>query len=264
MAARLSGMFGALRGGRAALIAYATGFYPDRAKSEDVVRTMLAGGADAVEIGIPFSDPVMDGPIIQRSSAQALQAGATPAGVLEMVSRLRSESDRPLLVMTYYNPVFRYGLNRFAEDAADAGVDGLIVPDLPVEEMEPLAGACARSGVATVAFCAPTTSDARIEAASRVSSGFLYCVSLLGTTGVRRALPEGLPAFMDRVRSNADCPVAVGVGISTAAQCAAVGQMADGVIVGSALVQTVAESNGSLAPLGGLVSEMAGALDDLG
>lgn len=260
MRGRVQAMFEGLKGIRAALIAYATGYYPDRESSERIIRTMLDSGADAVEIGLPFSDPVMDGPVIQESSAAALSAGATPAGVLDLVSSLRAKTDRPLLVMSYYNPIFSFGVKRFAREAAAAGVDGLIVPDLPVEEMGPLREACADAGVDTVAFCAPTTSSERIEAVSEASSGFLYCIPRLGTTGAREEMPEGLPAFLSRVRSRTGRPVAVGVGISTPAQCAAAGRLADGVIVGSALMSAVLEGGGSLEPLSALVRGMAAAL----
>ena len=257
---RLAEMFDRLQGKRAALIAYATGYYPDRETSERVVEAMLAGGADAVEIGIPFSDPVMDGPIIQQTSKAALEAGATPAGVLDMVASLRPRTDSPLLAMTYYNLVLRHGLERFAVDAAGAGLDGLVVPDVPAEEMGPLKDACDDAGVATVAFCSRTTSPERIAAASRMTTGFLYCVSLLGTTGARDSLEPGLPSFLRRVRSNADVPIAVGLGISTATQCAEVGHLADGVIVGSALMRAAMEGNGDYSALSGLVSAMANAL----
>ena len=259
---RLRSMFEGLSGRRAALLAYATGFYPDRARSEEVLKTMLASGADALEIGVPFSDPVMDGPVIQRTSACALAAGATPAGVLDLVSSIRADTDRPLLVMTYYNPVFSFGVERFALEAASAGVDGIVVPDLPVEEMGPLCEACRTAGVDTVAFCSPTTSDERIEAAAGASTGFLYCVSHLGTTGAMDGLPRELPSFLARVRALSGCPIAVGIGISTPGQCAEVGGAVDGVIVGSALMRAVAEGDGSLEPLSGLVSGMAGALAD--
>ncbi len=241
----------------AALITYATGCYPDRKRSAEVVRAMLAAGADAVEIGVPFSDPVMDGPVIQKTSVAALSAGATVDSVLDLLREVRGGTARPLLIMTYYNPVFRYGLERFAHRAHSAGADGLVVPDLPVEEMGPLKAACDSAGLATVAFCAPTTSPQRLGAAAAATTGFLYCVSQLGTTGARESLPPGLPGFLARVREHASCPIAVGVGISTPEQCREAAAMADGVIVGSALMKAVAETDGSLEPLSRLVSEMS-------
>ncbi|PKQ28667.1 MAG: tryptophan synthase subunit alpha [Candidatus Anoxymicrobium japonicum] len=257
---RLSKMFSSLRGRRPALIAYATGFFPDREKSLEVVMSILGAGADAVEIGMPFSDPVMDGPVIQKSSAAALEAGATPDGILEMVSELRGQTDRPLLVMTYYNLVFRFGPERFARRAAECGVDGIIIPDLPAEEMAPFKDACGGAGVDTVAFCSVTTSPARIREAVAMSTGFLYCVSLLGPTGARSAISDELPGFLTRVRENADCPIAAGLGISTPEQCAIAGSMADGVIVGSALVKAADQADGNLSQLTALVASMAKAL----
>lgn len=255
---RLERMFQGLKGERAALIAYATGFFPDRQGSIDVVRAMLESGADAVEIGLPFSDPVMDGPVIQESSARALAAGATPDGVLDLLAEVRDGTQAPLVVMTYYNPVLRFGHERFARRAAECGVDAVVVPDLPVEEMGPFAEACRSAGVDTVAFCSPTTTPERIREAARASTGFLYCVSVLGPTGERASLSDELPGFLARVRENADCPMAAGVGISTPEQCAAVGAMADGVIVGSALVRAVASSQGDLTDLKALVHSLGG------
>lgn len=260
MAGRLEMMFEDLKGRRAALIAYATGFYPDREMSERIMRTLLESGADALEIGIPFSDPVMDGPVIQATSNAALEAGATPAAILEMVSSLRRDTEKPLLAMTYYNLVFRRGLERFARESAAAGLDAVVIPDLPVEEMGPWKQACDSAGIDTVAFCSVTTSPERIEACSAMTTGFLYCVALLGTTGVRDSLSEDLPAFLERVRSHASCPLAVGLGISTPEQCADVGRLADGVIVGSAFMREVSEADGGLSGLAELVSSMAGAL----
>lgn len=259
---RLDEMFERLRGSRAALIAYATGFYPDRDRCADVIEMMLSSGADVVEIGIPFSDPVMDGPVIQQTSSKALEAGATPAGVLDLVSSVRGGTEKPMLAMTYYNPVFHYGLEAFARDAKKAGVDGLVVPDLPAEEMGPLVEACRNAGLATVAFASTTTTDARIEQAAAMSTGFLYCVSLLGTTGERESLPDELPGFLSRVREHSQCPIAAGIGISNPGQCAEVGKMADGVIVGSAFMRSVIEGDGDLSGLSKLVGRMARALND--
>jgi tryptophan synthase alpha chain len=259
-AQRIKNMFSLLEGERAALIAYATGYYPDRETSERIVTTMLESGADAIEIGIPFSDPVMDGPVIQETSRLGLRAGATPAGILEMVESLRRVTDRPILAMTYYNIVFRYGPESFARDAASAGLDGLVVPDLPAEEMGGLKAACDAEGIATVAFCSRTTSPGRLALANTMTTGFLYCISLLGTTGERDPLDPGLPGFMERVRANATVPLAVGLGISTPEQCAEASLAADGVIVGSSLMRSVAVGEAGLSGLSSLVSAMSGAL----
>lgn len=257
MSDRLEEMFRGLRGRRPALITYATAFYPDAETSARVIETMLESGADAVEIGIPFSDPVMDGPVIQRSSAAALSAGATVGGTLDMVRGLRARTGRPLMLMTYYNPVYRWGPAGFARDAAAAGADCLVVPDLPVEESEGLGQACREAGLRLAGFCAPNTSSERMERISARSSGFLYCVSLLGTTGARDELPPGLSEFLARARANSALPLAVGVGISTPGQCAAVGRLAEGVIVGSALVRTVESDPKRLAALSRLVGDMS-------
>lgn len=257
---RVARMFDETRGRRAALITYATGFYPDRERCLRVMRAMLESGADAIEVGIPFSDPVMDGPVIQETSAAALRAGATPVGILDMVSELRAETDKTLLAMTYFNPVFKFGPEEFARRAAEAGIDGIVIPDLPAEEMGPFKKACDSTGVSTVAFCSMTTTPGRISQAASMATGFLYCVSILGTTGTRREMSDELPGFLARVRENASCPMAVGLGVSTAEQCARVGAMADGVIVGSAFMKEVVSANGDFSNLAALVRSMAEAL----
>jgi tryptophan synthase alpha chain len=252
-------MFEELAGGGAAFIAYATGYFPNREASRRVILAMLESGADAVEIGVPFSDPVMDGPVIQATSSAALEVGATPGGVLELASDVRARTDKPVMLMTYYNPIHKYGLGRFARDAAASGVDGVVIPDLPVEEMGPWKTASDDAGLETVAFCAQTTSDPRIELAGRMADGFLYCVSLLGTTGARAEVSAELPGFLGRVRRHAGCPLAVGLGVSTPEQCARIARIADGVIVGSALMEAVA-SGADLAGLEDLVGRMAGSM----
>lgn len=256
---RVTEMFGRLSGERSALIAYATGYFPDGETSERVMREILSAGADALEVGLPFSDPVMDGPVIQKTSKRALEAGSTTRGVLDLVARLRSDTERPLLVMSYYNPIFRYGTDSFARDAATCGVDGVIVPDLPAEEMLEWKANCDSAGIETVAFCAMTTSDDRIRLAASMTSGFLYCVSLMGTTGARESLAEGIDSFMDRVRANSECPCALGVGISTPAQVAMVSALADGVVVGSALMRSVMDGGLGSGELSALVRGLSGA-----
>lgn len=260
MPGRLSSMFAGLEGARAALIAYATAYYPSREASAEVIRTMLESGADAVEIGIPFSDPVMDGPVIQETSRIALTQGSTTSGILKLAAELRAETEKPLLLMSYYNPIFKYGLDSFARDAAEAGVDGVVIPDLPFEEMGPWKSASDKAGLETVAFVSVTTSDSRIAEASRMTSGFLYCVSLLGTTGPRKEVSPEVYRFIERVRRNASCPLALGIGISTPEQCADVGKIVDGVIVGSALMQTVSPPGDDLGKLESLVRELSGSL----
>ena len=260
MSGRLREMFESLKGQRAALITYATGCYPGQEESVQAALTMLENGADAVEIGVPFSDPVMDGPVIQEASAAALAAGATPAKVLEAVSRVRAKTDKPILLMTYYNPDFHYGLIEFAREARGAGADGVIIPDLPAEEMGPWAAASGEAGMDTVAFASLTSNDSRIREASRISTGFIYCIALLGTTGERERVSPELPAFLARVRKLSEKPIAAGLGVSGPEQCRAVGQMADAVIVGSALVREMARGEGDLSGLMALTASLAGSL----
>lgn len=240
MEGRLGRMFSEVGAeGRAALIAYTTAFYPDRQTSMSVMLTILESGADALEIGLPFSDPVMDGPTIEEASKIALSSGATPQGVLELAASLREATPKPLLIMSYYNPIFHYGVERFVRVAREAGVDALVVPDLPVEEMSPLRMECEKEGLETVSFCSPTTSDSRIAACAEAASGFIYCISRLGTTGTREGLSQDLAPFIQRIRAITAKPLAVGIGISTPEQCREAGKLADGVIVGSALVKQI-------------------------
>ncbi|MDD5447681.1 MAG: tryptophan synthase subunit alpha [Actinomycetota bacterium] len=240
MDGRLGRMFSEVRAeGRAALITYTTAFYPDRQTSISVMLTMLESGADALEIGLPFSDPVMDGPTIEEASKIALSSGATPQGVLELAASLRQATPKPILIMSYYNPIFHHGVKRFVRTAKEAGVDALVVPDLPAEEMFPLREACERACLETVSFCSPTTSDSRIAACAEAASGFIYCVSRLGTTGTREGLSADLAPFIQRIRAITTKPLAVGIGISTPEQCREVGKLADGAIVGSALVKEI-------------------------
>lgn len=260
MAGRLRGMFDELRGKRPALITYATAYYPDRDASSGVIRAMLECGADAVEIGLPFSDPVLDGKVIQESSKVALEAGANTPRMLELAEELRAGTEKPIMVMSYYNPVLKYGLESFAQDAVGAGIDAAIIPDLPIEEMSPWKRECDSAGLETVAFCSETTDRARVKRAGDLSSGFLYCTSLLGTTGPREGVSVELPAFIQRVRENTSCPIAVGLGISSPEQCRQVGSLADGVIVGSALVQTISGNGRDLDTLKRMVKEMAASL----
>lgn len=254
---RLQKMFSALSGDRPALITYAMAFYPDRDRSVEVMLRMLESGADALEIGIPFSDPVLDGPAIQEAGHQALSRGATPRGVMEIAAEVRGHTDKPLLVMTYYNIVFRIGHEKFVALASEAGIDGIIVPDLPTEELGPLKGECDSKGLSVVSFCSVTTPLERIREAASSATGFLYCVARLGTTGVRDTLPEELPTFLERVRANANCPIAAGIGVSNPEQCSVVGSLADGVIVGSALVEEVAAARDGFAGVSDLVSAMS-------
>lgn len=220
----------------AALMPYFTLGYPDMESSVEII-SAVAAESDLLELGVPFSDPLADGPTIQRSTQQSLDSGTTVAGCLRMVSQLRGRGiDTPILLMGYTNPVMAYGEEAYVRDAAAAGADGFIIPDLPLEEageMEQLAG---RYGMALIYFLAPTSPAERIAAVARHARGFIYLVSLTGVTGARAALHADLGGFISRVRQQTNLPLAVGFGISTPEQAAQVGQLADGVIVGSALI----------------------------
>jgi tryptophan synthase alpha chain len=196
-------------------------------------------GADAVELGVPFSDPLADGPVVQRAGVRALASGTTLPRVLELVATLRSQLTMPIALMTYYNPVFVFGLKGFARTAVDAGVDGLIVPDLPYDESGPLRAEAEPAGLDLIQMVAPTSTAARVKAIARASRGFIYVVSLTGTTGERRELPPDLGAQMRTLRLVTTKPLCVGFGVSTPEHAAAVGKLADGVIVGSAIVRLI-------------------------
>jgi tryptophan synthase alpha chain len=226
--------------GRAALMPYFTAGFPDMPTSEEVLVALAHSGADLIEIGVPFSDPLADGPVIQHSTQVALEGGMTAEKCVESVRRLRARGvTQPLVLMGYANPIVAYGLTRYVSDVAAAGGDGLIVPDLPVEEADELADACARAGLALIFLAAPTSPADRLAAIAARTTGFLYLVSLTGVTGARESLPADLAAFVARARAVARTPVAVGFGIARPEQAAAVGKLADGVIIGSALIKAV-------------------------
>ena len=208
----------------------------------DVVRAIADAGADAIEIGIPFSDPVMDGPTIQRASQQALEGGATPAKIVAEAAQL--DIDTPVAVMTYYNPVHHAGHERFAASLADAGIDGAIVPDLPLDELDGWGDAADAAGIETVLLAAPTTPDDRLRAICERSRGFVYGISLLGVTGERAELASPAATMGKRLKAATDRPVLLGLGISDGAQAADAAAYADGVIVGSALVSRVLAGGG--------------------
>ena len=236
--------------GRPAFMPYSVLGYPTRQAGLDVVKTLSEVGADLLELGLPFSDPLADGPTIQAATQKSLENGTTVKDCLAMVRELRQQGvDTPALLMGYVNPMLAYGLEQFVADAAAAGVDGFIVPDLPPEEAEELETACAKHGLALVYLLAPTSTPDRIKLIAAKSQGFIYLVSLTGVTGARTELPPDLTDFVERVRAETDKALAVGFGIGNGAQARAVGELADGVIVGSALVKRAGESVDSVREL---------------
>jgi tryptophan synthase alpha chain len=229
--------------GRGALIPYLQAYDPDADTSLAILRGMPGAGADLVEIGVPFTDPMADGPSIQAAALRGLRAGASVARVLAMVTAFReSETDTPVILMGYLNPVLAYGPERFCVDAAAAGVDGLIVVDLPSEEADWLAGPAAANGLDVIRLVAPTTDDARLPLVLAGSSGFVYYVSIAGITGTRSASAEHLAMAVPRIRAATQLPIAIGFGIRTPAQAAGAVSVAEAAVVGTALVDTLAAS----------------------
>jgi tryptophan synthase alpha chain len=226
--------------GRKLLIPYLMGGMTD--DWPDVLAAVVAAGADAVEVGIPFSDPMMDGPVIQEAALRALGRGTVPAAVLEGVADAQVRV--PVVAMTYYNLVYRAGHRRMARSMSDAGVSGAIIADLPVEELEPWAREADAAGVDTVLLVAPSSPSARVERICARARGFVYAVARMGVTGERRELGSDAARVVDEIRGCTDMPVCVGVGVSTPAQAAQVCDVADGVVVGSALVRRLLEGGG--------------------
>lgn len=242
--------------GHKLLVPYLTGGLDDG--WADAVRAVAAAGADAVEIGLPFSDPVMDGPVIQRASARALERGTTPASVLRELSGM--DAGIPLVVMTYYNVVHRAGEDRFAGMLAHAGVDGAILPDLPLEESAPWEAAAAEAGVDAILLAAPVSPDERLRRICERSRGWVYGVGLMGVTGVRSSLAASALLIGERLKAATDRPVLIGVGVSTPEQAVEAADAADGVIVGSALVRILLDGGGP-EEAGAFVRSLRAALD---
>ena len=228
--------------GQAALIPYVTAGYPDRGSTGDVLEALADQGADVIELGIPFSDPLADGPTIQKSSFLSLQNGTSVVGVLEDLAAFRAKRDTPVVLFTYLNPVLRYGVTAFLADAADAGAQGLLLTDLPTGSDPALEDEVIASRLDLVRLIAPTTPLRRVPEVARGGAGFLYYISRTGVTGARTELREELAEEVDAIRRVVDLPVAVGFGISSPQQAAFVASVADGVVVGSALVRTLGES----------------------
>jgi tryptophan synthase alpha chain len=228
---------------RPGLILFLTPGFPDWKATRELVPALVEAGADAIELSIPFSDPLADGPIIQESTFLALERGVTPQDCLDAVSELRGEvPDTPLILMSYYNPILSYGLDRFAAAAQSAGVDGLIGVDVPHSEIDPLFQVCRPAGVHLIPMLAPTSTDASVRESAEAATGFIYCVSLTGITGARDQVSERSFDLLTRVRSHTRMPLALGFGISRREHVEAVCRQADAAAVGSALVRVMLES----------------------
>lgn len=244
MTDRIEAMFGRTRAeGRPAVLLFTPCGYPERDAAYEVIMAAVAGGADAIEIGVPFSDPLGDGPVIQKANDIARAAGFVLPDLWDLIRRLRADGVTvPLILMGYCNPLFAYGVDAFVRDAAEAGADGFIVVDLPPEEAGELESAVRRAGLRLVYLLAPTSTDERIQLVAEHGSGFIYCVSVTGVTGARTSMSELLPGFISRVRARTDMPLAIGFGISTHEHVREVGELADAAVIGSALVATIASA----------------------
>jgi len=260
--ARLEAAFAANRAaGRKALAPFVTAGDPDAATSAEVIAAIAGAGGSLCELGVPYSDPIADGPVIQSSYTRALGKGISLADVFAIARTAATHCDMPILAMASYSLIFRRGIDRFVADAVAAGLAGLVVPDLPLEESDDLDAACRQAGLALVRLVTPTTPPERAEAIARKSTGFLYCVSVAGVTGARTELPAGLAERVRWLKTKTDVPILVGFGIASPEQVRAVAAVADGAIVGSALVKLLAES--AAAPRDVLLSGVTGFIRDL-
>jgi tryptophan synthase alpha chain len=233
---------------RPAFIAYITAGDPSPDRTPELVAALERGGADLIELGVPFSDPIADGPVIQRGSDRALKAGTRVSTVLDIAAAIRQRSEIPLLLFTYMNPILHYGLDGLARDAAARGIDGCLLTDLSVEEAEPYVGAMRNAGLDTVFLAAPTSTQRRLELVAKYSTGFIYLVSRTGVTGERATVSDAVTPLVKAMRKVTTLPLAVGFGISNAEQVRTVGAVADGVVVGTAVVRVV-EQNAAAADL---------------
>jgi tryptophan synthase alpha chain len=227
------------------LVTYITAGDPDLDRTAGILRALDRAGADVLEVGVPFSDPLADGPVIQRATERALAAGTTLCGVLDLLRSLRGEIAAPVVIFSYANPILRLGAEQFADRAREAGVDGVLVLDLPIEEADQSRSMLARRGIDTILLLSPTTTDDRLRRAAALGSGFLYAISRLGVTGARDALAAGAREMVERIRKVSDLPVALGFGISKPDHVREVGQWADAAVVGSALVDVIAREGAS-------------------
>ena len=228
--------------GKKALIPFITAGYPDIGTTEQCIYQLEKSGADLIELGVPFSDPMADGPVIQAASEHALRKGTTLKKILDLVKRVRNKTDLPILLMGYYNPFFTFGLAHFADEAKKAGVDGVLVVDLPPEEAGPLKAETERTGLDLIFLLAPTSDDSRIQLVAKNATGFIYYVSLTGVTGVRSQLDKDIRKQVMQIKKKSNLPVAIGFGISTPEQAKRVAHWADAVVVGSAIIKIIENS----------------------
>lgn len=253
---RVGETFARLRqSGRKALICYLVAGDPDLETTFSLVRTIASAGADMIELGVPFTDPLADGPVIQRASARALSSGTNIAGVLELVNSLSAEVKIPLIAMSYLNPVYRYGVKRFLEDASSAGLRGIIIPDLPMEESQIVSPHIEGLPVDFIPMLAPTSTDRRLRLAAQNVTGFIYCVAVTGVTGPRRGPATEVADLITRVRAITEAPLAAGFGVSGPADAQVYARMADAVVVGSAVVERIEHfGRNSLSAVGDFVA----------
>lgn len=243
-----------------AFIAFVTGGDPDLETTEALIPQMAEAGADLIEIGIPFSDPIAEGVVIQEADVRALKSGTTTDKLFDMVKRIREKTDVPLVFMTYINPVYTYGTEKFAKKCAECGIDGVIIPDVPFEEKQEVSGACEAAGIELISMIAPTSKE-RINRIASEAEGFLYCVSSLGVTGVRSKITTNISEMVEQVRQVSDIPCAIGFGIATPEQAREMAACSDGVIVGSAIVKIIAKyGKDCINPVCSYVKEMKAAV----
>lgn len=256
---RISKRFAELHSeGELGIVAYITGGDPSFDATLQFVLALAEAGADIIELGIPFSDPLADGPVIQRASDRALKAGATLAGVLGLVRRIRQSSEIPIVLFGYYNPIFQMGLEKFAVAASSAGADGVLVTDLTPEESDDYRRVLSAHHLDTIFLGAPTSTDERLEKISACSSGFLYLISRTGVTGAKDVLPEDLPALLRRARRATQLPIAVGFGISQPGHVSVLGGLADAAVIGSALVAEIEKATSIAAASAALADRIRG------
>ncbi|MBO5031372.1 MAG: tryptophan synthase subunit alpha [Lachnospiraceae bacterium] len=243
-----------------AFIAFVTGGDPDIETTEALIPQMAEAGADLIEIGIPFSDPIAEGVVIQEADARALAAGTTTDKLFDMVKRVREKVEIPLVFMTYINPIYTYGTEKFTKMCAECGIDGLIIPDVPFEEKEEVSGACEAAGIELISMIAPTSKE-RINMIASEAKGFLYCVSSLGVTGVRSKITTNIKEMVEQVKTVSDIPCAIGFGIATPQQAKEMAAVSDGAIVGSAIVKIIAQNGRAcIQPVCDYVKEMKAAV----